>query len=345
MSRRPRGIAPLQTMPSPTRLSMHSSAFHRQRGLALVIVIWILTLLTLMAGSFAMSMRRESGVSYAISSSAKAQAISESGLSLAQFNLIQEDPELRWRADGSIYEVMGPECRLRIRVFSEAGKVDINTSSEQQLEAVLGSAVRDDWQRLELLNALLDWRDADDDTRTHGAEKRQYKRAGLNYGPSNAAFQSLEELQQVLGMNEAIFTAIQRFITVYSGQSEIDQQQAAPELLSILAADLKQRNIHDESLKKNVQAIEDSNNQLDNTEQADTGIGENQTYTVQVEAQVQRETAYALEVVMRYQGQTQESLEPFAILDWKQNLQTPSLFNAAMEYPVITIQDEFKYDD
>lgn len=345
MLKRLRVITPLQTMQSPMRHNMNSLAFSRQRGLALVIVIWILTLLTLMAGSFAKSMRRESSVSYAMTSSAKAQALAESGVTLTQFNLAQQDPEQRWRADGTVYEIIGPESRMRVRIFSEAGKVDINTSSEQQLEAVLGSVVRDDWQRLELLNAILDWRDADDDTRTHGAEKRQYKRAGLNYGPSNAAFQSLEELQQVLGMNEATFTAIQGFITVYSGQSEIDQQQAAPELLSILVADLKQRNIHDESLKKNAQAIEDSTNQLDNTEQADTGIGENQTYTVQVEAQVQHETSYALEVVMRYQGQSQESLEPFAVLDWKQNLQTTSLFNTAMEYPVITIQDEFRYDN
>lgn len=335
----------MQMIRSPMRLNMNATQMNRQRGLALVIVIWILTLLTLMAGSFAMSMRRESSVSYAITSSAKAQALAETAVVLAQFNLTQTDPEQRWRADGTIYEIIGPESRIRMRIFSEAGKVDINTSSEQQLEAVLGSVVRDDWQRLELLNAILDWRDADDDTRTHGAEKRQYKRAGLSYGPSNAAFQSLEELQQVLGMNEAIFTAIQSLITVYSGQSEIDQQSAAPELLAILAADLKKRNIHDESLKKSAQAIEDSANELDNTEQSAIGISENQTYTIVVEAQVQHETSSTLEVVMRYQGQSQESLEPFAILDWKQNLQTTSLFNLAMEYPVITIQDEFRYDD
>ena len=305
----------LQTIRSPMRLNMKATPHNQQHGLALVIVIWILTLLTLMAGSFAKSMRRESSISYAMTSSAKAQALAETGMVLAQFNLTQADPDQRWRADGTIYEIIGPESRIRMRIFSEAGKVDINTSSEQQLEAVLGSVVRDDWQRLELLNAILDWRDADDDTRTHGAEKRQYKRAGLSYGPSNAAFQSLEELQQVLGMNEAIFTAIQSLITVYSGQSEIDQQSAAPELLAILAADLKKRNIHDESLKKSAQAIEDSTNELDNTDQSATGISENQTYTILVEAQVQHETSAALEVVMRYLGQGQESLEPFAILD------------------------------
>ena len=278
----------LPTIQSPMRLNLNSASFSRQRGLALVIVIWILTLLTLMAGSFAKSMRRESSISYAMTSSAKAQALAETGVTLAQFNLAQTDPEQRWQADGSIYEIIGQESQMRIRIFAETGKVDINTSSEQQLEAVLGSVIHDDWQRLEVLNAILDWRDADDDTRTHGAEKRQYKRAGLSYGPSNAAFQSLEELQQVLGMNEALFTAIQGFITVYSGQTEIDQHMAAPELLAILATDLKHRNIQDESLQKLAEAIDDPNNELENTEQA--GISENQTYTILVEAKVQHET-------------------------------------------------------
>ncbi|PPD35896.1 MAG: general secretion pathway protein GspK [Methylomonas sp.] len=330
-------------MQSPIRLNMNSTTVNRQRGLALVIVIWILTLLTLMAGSFAMSMRRESSVSYAIASSAKAQALADSGVIFAQFNLTQSDVNQRWRANGAIYEIIGPESRMRMRIFSEAGKVDINTSSEQQLEAVLSSAVPDDWQRLALLNAILDWRDADDDTRTQGAEKRQYRRAGLTYGPSNAAFQSLEELQQVLGMTEAIYTAIQGLITVYSGQPEIDQQQAAPELLTLLAEDLKRRNIQDPALQNRLQARDDLNNGLENPEQA--GIGENQTYTIIVEVQVRHEAAAGLEAVVRYQGQDLENLVPFETLDWKQNLQATSLFNSAMEHSVITIQDEFRYDD
>ena len=34
----------------------------RQKGLALVLVLWVLSLLTIMAGSFALSMRREASI-------------------------------------------------------------------------------------------------------------------------------------------------------------------------------------------------------------------------------------------------------------------------------------------
>lgn len=313
----------------------------RQSGLALVIVIWILTLLTLMAGSFAISMRRESSVSYAITANAKALALAESGIHLAEFNLLRADPEQRWLSNGSIYETSGPDSRMRIRIFSEAGKVDINMSGEAQLEAVLKSVLADDWQRQHLLNAILDWRDVDDDTRTQGAEKRQYKLAGLTYGPSNAPFQSLEELQLVLGMNETLFNAIQPYITVYSATAEVNRRDAAPELLNILAADLKDRAIQDQSPQN---GISDADNAGDNQDDlGQTFASDNQTYTIIVEVQMQQEASAGLEVVVQSQGS--ESTIAFETLDWKQNLITSSLFNPTMEYSVITIQDEVRYDD
>lgn len=322
-------------------ISMNPRAEICQRGMALVIVIWILTLLTLMAGSFAMTMRRESSVSYAITSSAKALALAESGIILAQYKLTQGDAEQRWLANGTIYEIIGAESRTRIRIFSETGKVDINTSNEDQLAAVLTSALDDDWQRQGLLSAILDWRDADDDTRTMGAEKRQYRQAGLNYGPSNRAFQSLEELQLVLGMNETIFNRIQPFITVYSGAATVNQRDASPELLSILALDLDPRNIQDAALQNSLNAVATEGGDIGDPGQ--TVISENQTYTIIAETRVREEASAGLEAVVQYQGNPNGS--PFETLDWKQNLHTSSLFNAVMDLPVITLQYEFRYDD
>jgi general secretion pathway protein K len=206
---------------------------------------------------------------------------------------------------------------------------------------LLKSVLQDDWQQQQLLNALLDWRDADDDTRTQGAERRQYKQAGLFYSPSNAAFQSLEELQLVLGMNERIFSAIRPFITVYSGETEVNQRFASPELLAILAEDLKDRNIQDVALQKRLQAENDLISNEDDSEQA--FISENQTYTIIAEAIVQNEASAGLEVVLKSPGN--DGFTPFEIMDWKQSLQALSSFNDEMESPIITIQDEFRYDD
>lgn len=311
-----------------------------QSGLALVIVLWVLTLLTLMAGSFAMTMRRDNSVSLALKNNAEALAQAESGIILAQFMLAQTEPELRWQADGTVYRLLKPDSEVRIRILSEAGKIDINTSNETQLAALLAAVVKDDWEQQRLLNAILDWRDADDDTRTLGAERRQYQMARLSYGPSNQAFQTLEELQLVLGMNEAIFTAIQPFITLYSGQAEVNINTASPELLSLLASELKKRNIQDVALENRLAKTGEANVDAG----AGAGLaGESETYTILAEAMVHDEAVAGLEVVVKSQGG--EADMPYQILDWKQNVQGPSLFDEAMGYAVITIQDEFRYDD
>ncbi|MGY6276869.1 general secretion pathway protein GspK [Methylomonas sp. MgM2] len=313
----------------------------KQRGLALVIVIWILTLLTLMAGSFAMTMRRDNSVSLAIKTGALTSAYAESGIILAQFMLSQSDPELRWQPN-AVYRLVNWESEIRIRVVSESGKIDINTSNEVQLAALINWVIADEWQAQRLLNAVLDWRDADDDTRTLGAERRQYRQAGLPYGPTNSAFQCLEELQLVLGMNEQIFSAMQPFITVYSGQAEVDLRYASPQLLAIIGKELKERNIDDVALQNRA----DDTNTAETDDSIDSGANlgsQNQTYTILAEAAVPGEGSTGVEVIMR--GQGFETDTPFQILDWKQNIQGPSLFDEAIGYPVITVQDEFRYDD
>jgi general secretion pathway protein K len=82
--------------------------------------------------------------------------------------------------------------------------------------------------------AILDWSDNDDLARVNGAEKQQYQDTGLNYQPRNRPFQSLEELQMVLGMDAATFNWIEPLITVYSSQTQVDLQLASKEVLLAL---------------------------------------------------------------------------------------------------------------
>ncbi|MDD2761837.1 MAG: type II secretion system protein GspK, partial [Methylomonas sp.] len=151
-------------------------------------------------------------------------------------------------------------------------------------------------------------------------------------------FRSLEELQLVLGVTQAVFDAVQPFITVYSGQAEVDLRYASPQLLEILASDLKARNMDDQAVRKRLEAV--SGDEVDETDSQNDA--ENRTYTITAEARMGDEASAGLEVVAKMQT----AGEPlFQISDWKQLLQGPSLFDEAMEYPVITIQDEFRYDD
>jgi len=205
-----------------------------QKGMALVLVLWVLSLLTIMAGSFALSMRREASISTGNKNNAQAMAVAESGVAIAELMLLNPDQNQRWRGDGSIYEIITTNAKIRVRLLSESGKVDINKADQALLEALLAniSSVAD--QKLKLVGAILDWRDADDLVHSDGAEKDEYKVAGLSYQPRNKPFQTLEELQLVLGMNETIFLQLEPLVTIYSGQSNVSVQLASKEVLQII---------------------------------------------------------------------------------------------------------------
>jgi len=203
-------------------------------GFALVLVLWVLSLLTIMAGSFALSMRREAAIVAGSSSNAQAVAVAESGLAVAELMMMTPDQQQRWRTDGSIYQIDYPESKVRVQLLAETGKVDVNSADQSLLQELMLHAPVAEELQTKLVNAILDWRDADDLVRLEGAEKEEYKDAGLSYQPSNKPFQSIEELQLVLGMNGQVFNWLESLVTVYSGQPVVDLTQASKEVLQVL---------------------------------------------------------------------------------------------------------------
>jgi general secretion pathway protein K len=187
-----------------------------------------------MAGSFALSMRREAAIVAGGSSNAQAMAVAESGLAVAELMLMNPDQLQRWRTDGSIYQIDYTESKVRVRLLAETGKIDINNADQTLLQGIMAYAPVEAKLQTSLVNAILDWRDTDDLVRIEGAEKEEYKDAGLSYQPRNKPFQSVEELQLVLGMNEQVFNWLENMVTVYSGQPAVDITQAAEEVLQIL---------------------------------------------------------------------------------------------------------------
>jgi general secretion pathway protein K len=206
----------------------------RSEGFALVLVLWVLSLLTIMAGSFALSMRREAAIVTGGSENAQAAAVAESGLAIAELMLMHPDQRQRWLSDGSIYQIDYANSKVRVRVLAEAGKIDINSAEQILLQGIMAYAPVEPELQTALVNAILDWRDPDDLVRIEGAEKKEYKKAGLSYQPRNKPFQSIEELQLVLGMNEEVFNWLENRVTVYSGQPKVNLAQATKEVLQVL---------------------------------------------------------------------------------------------------------------
>lgn len=313
----------------------------RQTGLALVLVLWVISLLTIMAGSFALTMRRETAVVEGLSTIAQAQAIAESGLAMAEMMLLNPDANKRWRTDGSVYEVASATAKVRIRLFSEMGKIDINHANQALLQSLLSQAPIVGETKINLVNAILDWRDDDEDARPDSAELPEYKNAGLSYGPRNKAFQSIEELQLVLGMDKEVFLWLEPLVTVYSAQAEVSLEVAPEEVLQVLP-DLDAKRIETyvaarlESARNNqpippfpasaadsISVADESSGQLAD----DTSLGG--MYTLVVEARLADESRAIISAVV--EAADGADITPFKLLKWQQiTANEASLFTDAM---------------
>jgi type II secretory pathway component PulK len=86
-------------------------------------------------------------------------------------------------------------CRYNVRVWDEAGKLNLNTATKEQLMALpnMDESIAD---------AILDWRDTDDDVRTQGAEAGYYENMPVPYKIRNGPFRTIRELLRVKGVTE-----------------------------------------------------------------------------------------------------------------------------------------------
>jgi general secretion pathway protein K len=204
----------------------------RDRGVALVLVMWIAVLLTVIASSFIFEARTDTLVIRNSLSNARAEAAADAGVQRAIFELYRTDasPDA-WRRDGTVREWSLDGIPVRIELRDESGKIDINTAADPLLRGLLVSIGLDEDESAKLLDAILDWRDADSLKRPNGAEENEYRAAGLPYKPANAPFQAIEELQLVLGMRPQIYRRLAPLITVYSRMPGVNTQVASREVL------------------------------------------------------------------------------------------------------------------
>ena len=203
-----------------------------QRGVALVLVMWASILLAVVAGSFIFDRRTEAMVVANSLSIARAREAADAGVQRAIFEAYRGDsgPDV-WKRDGTMHDWAFDGVPVRIGMRDESAKIDINVAPDALLRGLFLSAGLNDDQASSLLDAVLDWRDPDSLKRLHGAEEADYRAAGLDYGPANAPFQAIEELQLVLGMRPGIFHRIAPSITVYSRQPGVNTQAATREVL------------------------------------------------------------------------------------------------------------------
>ncbi len=206
----------------------------RARGLALVLVLWVLALLGVLAMGFTAVSRTEVLLTRNMLDQARLRAAAEAGVALAVMGLTHPDPFQRWRADGTPFHGPFDGMDLRVAALDETGRIDLNEADEALLGAVLSQAGAPPEQQDALLSTILDFRDGDDLRRPQGAEDGDYRAMGLPYGAKDAPFEDMEELRLIPGMTPETYEHLQPLLTVHSGHGRVNPWRASREVLMAL---------------------------------------------------------------------------------------------------------------
>ncbi len=198
-------------------------------GFALVLVLWGTALLTVIAASFAFSMRTESRLSGNFYARAKAGVLAEAGINRAILALFTNEEEESWRADGTVYDFQFADGRVQVSITSESAKIDLNSAPEALIRGLVRIAAGGEAGAV--ADAILDWRDRDSNPRPGGAEDPDYAAAGLSVEAGDRPFTSIVEIGQVLGVTPELQARLMSMATVHSRTRGIDPASASRDVL------------------------------------------------------------------------------------------------------------------
>jgi len=206
-----------------------------QRGVALVIVLWLTVLLTVIAGAFAFSMRSEVLASRNAVALAQARAAANGAVDRMVFELTRPRTPDSWKANGRLHAWADGEVTLEANARDEGGKIDLNNAQDGLLKSLfVNVGGLEDAEASALVDAVADWRDVDELRRPNGAEAAEYLALQSRYKPSNSRFESVGELSRVRGMTPALFARVADTLTVHSRQTGINALSADRQVLLAL---------------------------------------------------------------------------------------------------------------
>jgi len=291
---------------------------NRQKGIALVLVLWVLLLLTIITGSFSMMARMDRLEAHTLLAGTQARLSAESAINLAVLALRDPEDETRMLADGRVYQQDLDGILIEVSAIDERGKVDINATDELTLVNMLTGHGLELTDAELLAAAVMDWRDEDELERVNGAEEDAYLAAGLQIGPANRPFMMTEELLQVIGMPYELYRKLEPGITVFSRTGKPDPAFAPVEALMAMP---------DITREEAVQFVEERNARLPGD---DLGVslpnglvvleqGRGVTYSIEARATMPNGVWEQLQATIRLGGNRSGS--PYRVLRWREGYQ------------------------
>lgn len=221
-----------------------------QKGIALLMTLWLMVILTIMVLSFSLMTKTEAHSTLSYKDGTENKFLARAGMERAiteilyrnvykNQNITMQGFEV-FHTDGTPYTGKIGDGNYKVAITDESGKLDINALSDASGVILNNLLVNMGVQKETadtIVDSILDWKDADDLHRLHGAENDYYMSLPHPYKAKNTGFDTLEELFLVKGVPSDILygndqqKGLINFITVYSRSGKININVASREIL------------------------------------------------------------------------------------------------------------------
>ena len=222
-------------------------------GVALLIVLWVITLLMVLVMSFSLLTRTEANSTVFFRDGVQKKFFAEAALERAIMEIyhrqtyknqtvVLEGNEVV-RIDGRTYNGSIGTGRYVFRLFNESGKINLNTMSGRSgvilNNLLVNLGIAKETADI-IVDSILDWIDTDDLHRLNGAESDYYQSLPNPYKAKNGRLDTLEELLLIKGMSPDILFGTKEqkglinFVTIYSSSRRLNINAAPKEVLMAL---------------------------------------------------------------------------------------------------------------
>ncbi len=223
-----------------------------ERGIALIIVLWITLTIALFVSSFNSIVRSSIKVRDVEQKLLKHSLEIDSGLEIAVMKLINKNKNNRWKADSISKKINYNGKILTITISDPNGLVDLNTSDGRILKnlfsKVTGNRLMSDQITNEVLSRRPKSEKKSDKKEKNPKNEQESKKPQSVQSAPKLNFIDLTQFRRLPGMTAAEYKKIIPYITVHNRDGKINPMtaplkvlEAIPGISGIQARDLLQR--------------------------------------------------------------------------------------------------------
>lgn len=210
--------------PRPPLLKWGDGGFLDERGVALILTLWVLVLLTVIVTEFSTSMRTEINITRNFKEETESYYLAFAGIEKAKKEIttpsvvqcLDENGILVFKEIGKGEEEEGKGAPQRedlklekgtysYEIIDEERKLNLNTANPDMLKRLLIATGVKGALLDTIVDSIIDWRDPDNLHHLNGAEEDYYRSLPEPYSSKDGNFDTVEELLLVKGMTPEIF--------------------------------------------------------------------------------------------------------------------------------------------